>query len=255
MNSTQENQLKVAVEQALQKAEERWQGGGYILKTAICHEEDVQFANALDEKESSIPGHPYVSDDGIEVDEFIALVADMRDSSKHLESATSPKKSKVSDIQRVFYETSALLPAISMVVGFHGGSVTEYLGDGALALFKINSENRNETIYASRGAAVDIIETARNVVNAALYDKYQLPEIDVGVGLATSKAMVTLIGADHDSQPKAFGECVFRATKLSTGRNQIYTDKRLWEIWPTSKEGRLTFKHKRFGDLDGYRMM
>jgi len=49
--------------------------------------------------------------------------------------AVSSKTSKVSQLQRIFYETSALLPAMAKLIFFENGSVTEYLGDGVLGLF------------------------------------------------------------------------------------------------------------------------
>lgn len=254
MNQSDIQRLRDAIDLALDKAERKWADGGYSLEKAAIEERFSIYAN--DEKPSNIPGHPYVRDDGqVIVEEFIALVADMRDSSKHLQSVTSHKNADVSDIQRVFYETSALLPALSISISLEGGSVTEYLGDGVLALFKIDENNPNEAIYGSRRAANNIIGATRSIVNEKLREKYRLPEIDIGVGLAYSKAMVTLVGAEADKQPKVFGECVFRATKLSTGRNQVYTDKILRHKWPKSKGGKLEFRHKRFGDIDGYQIL
>jgi len=253
MNALQEEELEQAVDIALSKAEAKWKGGGHVLQKSSTYNDSVK-SYVQEQKESSIPGHPFVSDEGIVIDKFIAIVADMRDSSKHLQSVTSHKKADVSDIQRVFYETSALLPALSMTINFQGGAVTEYLGDGVLALFKVDQDNPNTAMYAARRAAQDIIRTTRNIVNSALNEKYRLTPIDVGVGMAASKAMVTLVGAEIDKQPKVFGECVFRATKLSIGRNVIYTDKILKQMWPTGKGGKVVFNHKKFGDLDGYRM-
>ena len=46
-------------------------------------------------------------------------------------------------MQRVYYEVSALLPAMTRIIQDKNGSVTEYLGDGLLALFQL-PQNRNE---------------------------------------------------------------------------------------------------------------
>lgn len=82
---------------------------------------------------SNIPGHPEV---GLEpkVDDFVAMVVDMRDSTVHLAEASA---GKVSGLQRVFYETSTLLPTVARAIQFGSGKVTEYLGDGLLALFSV----------------------------------------------------------------------------------------------------------------------
>lgn len=44
----------------------------------------------------------------------------------------------------------------------------------------------------------------------------------------------------------------FRATKLSGGKNEILTDNQVKGMWPTTKDGRLTFRSKRVRSLDGY---
>lgn len=43
------------------------------------------------------------------------------------------------------------------------------------------------------------------------------PPLKIGIGLAMSKAIVSLTGLSDNHHPKAFGECVFRAIKRSVG--------------------------------------
>jgi hypothetical protein len=45
---------------------------------------------------------------------------------------------------------------------------------------------------------------------------------------------------------------VFKATKLSGGRNEILTDEWLKESWPSSPGGQLRFKSKNVNGVDGY---
>ncbi|GAB6059284.1 hypothetical protein JCM31598_24010 [Desulfonatronum parangueonense] len=186
------------------------------------------------------------------VDTFIALVADMRDSSNHLLQAISDKKAKVSQLQRVFYETSALLPALAKTVADHNGKVTEYLGDGILALFKVNEKDRRNSITSSYYAAKKCMEVNQDVVNKVILERYKLPPLSIGIGLAMSKAVITLVGLKNFSQPKVLGECVYRASKLSSGQNKIYVDTFLHESWPTSKGGKLKFQRVKRSDVDGY---
>ena len=211
------------------------------------------YESVMDSAEpSKIPGHEIVRDGETVIDEFVAFVADMRDSSKHLMCAISPKNADVSGLQRVYYETSALLPALAYAVSKEEGSVTEYLGDGILALFRIDNNSREQAIYASHRAAKNAIGDVRDLVNEALYERYRLPAVDIGVGLAVSKTIVTLVGLAPDKQPKAFGECVFRATKLSDGKNEVICDENMKAIWPSSKGGTLRFSRKSVKNIDGY---
>lgn len=250
--------LVALVNDCLDNAEAIWRKNGASMQV---NESEFLDSEGLVEKSesvsSNIPGFPLVHSSTNEVAKFIALVADMRGSSEHLLCAISEKNAKVTSLQRVYYETSALLPALALTIRHHKGAVTEYLGDGVLALFKVENEQQPiDTISAALGAARSSINICREVVNEALKGRYNLPPIDIGVGLAYSNALVTLVGLEGEMQPKAFGECVFRATKLSTGVNKIYIDSRLNTIWPTTNSGNgLKFKKKSFDKFDGYEIL
>lgn len=80
-----------------------------------------------------------------------------------------------------------------------------------------------------------------------------MPELNIGVGMAVSKALVTLVGLKNQRHAKAFGECVFRATKLSSGVNQIHIDTKLEHMWPVSQNGgTLSFLRRSMNDVEGY---
>jgi hypothetical protein len=251
LTNDEEIQVRILVNDSLDKAERHWENGAHQLSEARSF--GLESVNkSMDAEPSKIPGHTIVQDDETVIDEFIAYVADMRDSSKHLMCEISSKHSKVSRLQRVFYETSALLPALALTISFEEGNVTEYLGDGVLALFKVDSNDKSKAIYAAHEAAKNAVGQTRNVVNEILNERYNLPKLDLGVGLAMSKTLVSLVGLDGDKHPKAFGECVFRATKLSGGKNQIITDEMVKGTWPTTKGGTLSFRQKRMKDVNGY---
>lgn len=256
LTSSEKDELRRIISASLDSAEKRWKEGGHLLKANRQAGLEAMHESVMDSAEpSKIPGHAIVRDDETVIDEFIAFVADMRDSSTHLMCAISPKNADVSGLQRVYYETSALLPALAYSVSKEEGSVTEYLGDGILALFRIDSDAREQAIYASHRAAKNAIGDVREIVNEALVERYRLPPVDIGVGLAVSKTLVTLVGLAPEKQPKAFGECVFRATKLSDGRNEVICDENLKAIWPSSKGGTLRFvrkKRKNEEKVDGY---
>ena len=157
-------------------------------------------------------------------------------------------------MQRVFYETSALLPAIAKTVADHYGKVTEYLGDGVLALFRVDKEDKKVTIMQSYNAASKCMDVAQNVVNIALERRYSLPPLRIGIGMAMSQAVITLVGLKEYVQPKVFGECVFRASKLSSGVNQIHVDNFLYNSWPSSKSGTLGFRSVIQNGVSAYRI-
>ena len=62
--------------------------------------------------------------------------------------------------------------------------------------------------------------------------------------------IVTVIGFNEDLFPKAIGECVYRASKLSTGKNEILYDKGIKIFWPSSKGGKISFIEKRHKNTD-----
>lgn len=220
-----ENKIREVVEDSLDRAERRWKLGGVEL---AMESKDSPIYDSYNAEKSNIPNHPLVGERGVVIDEFIALVADMRSSSTHLDDNDRYLKlSKLeSGIQRVYYETSALLPAMALTIKHRGGTVTEFLGDGVLALFAYDGEGIN-TITQSYKAGKELVCETRDVVNEILKNRYHLPELSIGVGLSRSKAIVNLVGLDREKQAKAFGKCVFTASKLSNGTNEVLIDSSL----------------------------
>lgn len=234
----------------LDRAEKHWADKGHFLLEGA---ENFRIASAaLDEMPSNIPNHPIVDGEKVVLDEFIVLVADMRGSTEHLNCKISEKRTTVKfdyeGAQRIYYETSALLSAINVIIESYGGRVTEYLGDGTLALFHYNGK---ESIFSANNAANDIITGMRDIINSELSRRYGLPEIDIGVGLALSKCLVTQVGSHGNMHPKVFGHSVYRATKLSKGSNLIFVDTNLRMKWPKGKGGKLKFIKKN-GDYFPY---
>lgn len=236
------------VNESLNRAEADWEGVASLLEA----KEAVALANRQDFIPSTIPGHPLVDTTDPKVDEFIAFVLDIRDSTQRLMCAISEDKAKVSGLQRLFFETSALLPAASQLVEWKGGAVTEYLGDGLLAMFRVNEGQRAERINDAYAAGTRSLELVQELVNPILNYRYGVPALSIGVGLAFSKAIVTVVGLGASRQAKAFGECVWRASKLSGGRNEVIIDDSFRLAWPTSKEGRLRLTPRKIKGADGY---
>ncbi len=247
---TNTEKIKKIINDSLDKAEEHWENGGYLLKEGTTF--DNMNRERYESEPSKIPGHAVVQDGETKIDEFIALVMDMRDSSEHLIQDISSKISSVSMLQRVYYETSALLPAVEQTIIFGKGSVTEYLGDGVLAFFKVDEDDAHKTIRDVYKVATKIMDDTLLIVNDILNERYGLPPLEIGIGLSMSKALVTLMGLQGNKHAKAFGTCVFKATKLSSGINEILTDEWLRDSWPSSSGGQLRFKSKNVKGVDGY---
>ena len=248
LSTEEENEVRAMVQASLQEAEGVWDRFGDNLEESYA----MDSARKAEVVPSRIPRHSLVSDDQPKLGDFIALVADMRGSSKHLLCAISEEKADVSELQRVYIETAALLPALDLTVSFNRGSVTEYLGDGILALFAVDKEEVEDTIRAAYRAAKNCVGDTRKIVNDELANRYRLPPLDIGVGLAFSPAIIQLVGVPNNKHAKAIGRCVYNATKLSSGINQIFADKKIHDLWPKSEGGKLSFEKKNSRGTEGY---
>lgn len=232
----------------LEKAEKIWND----VKDNIF-EKGIKTFSSLNESytPSTIPGFPLIKNGEGKVGQFIALVLDTRDSSKHLLQAIS-NKTGVSQLQRVLYENTAINTIGLILVNQNQGSITEFLGDGFLSIFNAVEAN---SVYKPKKVAEEFLRLLETLINPLLKERYDLPELKVGIGIAYSKAIVTVIGFDEDLFPKAIGECVYRASKLSCGYNEILYDDSIKRFWPSSKGGKLSFqerKHKNSERVNGY---
>lgn len=255
MNNEQRNEIRQVINSALDRAETIWKQSSYHLKSST---ENRGFSDSSALATPSfyfMPQVPPVNKDGHIISEFIALVVDMRDSTLHLLNANAAEKAKVSQLERTFYETSALLPALAQVIYFHGGYTKEYLGDGILAFFKVDEHEREQAIMSAYNAANDIIGEMLEILNEILAKRYHLPHLVLGAGLAMSKVVITVVGtSDTHQESKAFGECIYYATKLSRGKNEIFIDQTLQSNWPQHHEGLHSMEKIALGKIEGYRV-
>lgn len=249
MNPDERALVTAAIKRGLDHAESNWEQVGHLLEAKMAISMD---SYAMDRADSHIPGHSAVDLDKPKVDDFIALVVDMRKSTERLK--TFLKGAKVNSFQRVYYETSALLPAFTVTCEFDQGSVTEYLGDGGLVLFRVDNNDVEQSVRKAYRAAKHCIGDMRDLINDAIGKRYRLPPLDLGVGLAKSSAMVTLVGIPGNFQPKAIGTCVWDATKLSAGFNAVHVSQSFRDAWPTSKKGLMRFKSLNLSHVTGYKM-
>ena len=255
LTSSQKCEITHVVCASLDAAEAVWGAHGKeLMKTvakdaAIFERADSQPAEILP---SRIPLHSLVDGSRPKVANFIALVADMRQSSNHLLCDISEKRADVTLLKRVYYETSALLPALEKTLTYEGGAVTEYLGDGILSLFSVDDDDNDESIRKAFRSAKNCVGDTRGLVNDELNSRYRLPSLDIGVGLSYSKALVQLVGIPGNMHPKVIGNCVYYASKLSAGINEIYVDEAIRKSWPKSEGGKLNFIKKTLRSTDGF---
>lgn len=242
-------ELSAIVNKTLDRCEEQWDNtlGRATLQKATA---------ATEMSESNIPGHPYLPKDTYKSDIFVAFMLDMRDSTKHLRQAISGRTAKVSQMKRVFYEVSALLPAMTKLIHDKDGAVTEYMGDGLLALFQLPKEKdeRDAVLRNCSLAAGHCMSALHQVSNPILNKRYGLPPLEIGIGLAFSDAIISHFGLPPNTEVKAIGECIFFASQLSKGRNEIIVHENLERIWPTSEGGKLRFSLREYKEFKGYVM-
>jgi len=235
------------VNDSLNRAEELW-------KNTLDKDKITNFAK---EAETNIPGHRYLGKDKYKSDCFLAFMLDMRDSTTHLIQAISARIAKVSEMERVFYEISALLPAMAKIIENEKteGAVTEYLGDGLLALFQFpfnDTKKREDVCRVTINVANDCFEALHNIVNPILFKRYSLPALSMGIGMSFSQSIITHFGISPNTQVKVIGRCIYDASKLSKGRNEIAVHDNLERVWTYSQGGKLKFLHRKFDDIDGY---
>lgn len=223
-----EEQIRSTCLKHLKKAEYDWEESNASELLMESHEERTMGLIVKD-SQSFIPGHERVNPFSPKIDDFIAIVCDIRDSTNRLQIIDHSLK--ISGIQRIFFETSALLPAIETTINFFNGKVTEYLGDGVLGFIQYKSDAE---VYKAYKISKACLSLTLDIVNEELYKKYELPPLQIGIGMAFSKAMIRFVTDNHI---KAFGSCVWKASKLSCGRNKAYMDDFLKSKWPTRTNG------------------
>jgi class 3 adenylate cyclase len=228
-------EIKKKIEEELDKAEAIWKQ----VKDKFLIEKSEMYADG-GKIPSKLPGFPFLEDGKPKVADFIALVLDIRGSTKHLIQAIATT-TKVSQLSRVLYETTAINAAGILIINEKNEGITEFLGDGFLAFFKVKKDQKAEEVYRAHNVAKKCISVTKTIINPLLHDRYGLPPLEIGIGLAFSTAIVTIIGSGNNLHPKAIGECVYRASNLSFGRNEIFIDDQMEKLWPTEKNGKLKF--------------
>ena len=189
---------------------------------------------------SRIPGHKVVSPMRPQVCSMIALVTDMRNSTEHLLNDYKQFSGPGKRLFRVHVETGALIAATATLVQLRGGDTPEFLGDGCLSFFDYDIQNQSQRVKQAYSCGLAVVDAVRTLVNPKL-SLIGIPNIEIGVGIAASKSIITVVGVQGNYLPKVIGECVYRASKCSRGINAVAMDISAKGIYPKSKGGKRKF--------------
>ena len=136
--------------------------------------------------------------------EFVAMMTDIRRSSDIINSDEGDEK-----MFKIFYSYAAV---VASIVDSYGGTSTEFLGDGVINLFDTDT-NLEEALKNAYSASKEILEARSQILNPLYFDN-NLPQIDIGIGIDYGPTIVTRFGHNSDNDLKAFGKCVYNASKL-----------------------------------------
>lgn len=235
---TLDEKITFAIEKAIKEADSIWEKVGDQF---LNESKRAMFTNQLLKAQtiSHLPELPFLENGKPIVANYIALVLDIRGSTDHLITAI---QSKASQLRRVVTETFVINAMGAIIIQHYEGAITEYLGDGFLAFFKVedeqNIEKRDADVTRAYRCAIKCLDKLDEILNPLLKKHYNLPPLKIGIGMAYSKAIVTVVGSEPNFQVKAIGQCVFRAAKMSGEINQIATDDVLERIWPKAVKGK-----------------
>ena len=121
------------------------------------------------------------------------------------------------------------------------------MGDGLMVFWggrEARDEDNMVKIEAVRNAGscgLAMLKIRTEVINRIITDERLGNEISIGVGITFDCVVVTKIGILDSYDVKAFGDCINIAAKYSKSYNRMKVSKKVKEIWPSSKTGKLRF--------------
>lgn len=143
------------------------------------------------------------------------------------------------------------LPTMAAVVGKADGRVVGLRGDGLFACFgltelrgtgtEVTPEVGGKAVKDAANCGKAMIEAVNEAINPALARAKIPAGLEVGIGIDTGDIVVTRIGLEDVEEITAYGPAVNHACKLRA-HNAVVISNRAYQIFPTSKGGRLTFQ-------------
>jgi len=166
--------------------------------------------------------------------EYVVMMTDIRKSTDIINGVNGTE-----DMFMIFYAYSAL---VANIVDKYKGTSTEFLGDGVLCLFDVDS-GRDNALRNALNASRELFEARVGILNPALM-VYSVPQISFGIGIDYGPTIVTRFGDKTDNDLKAFGKCVYNVSRLCKGENVALISEEAQAVWPSSAGGTLEFEYK-----------
>lgn len=176
---------------------------------------------------------------------FAVLFVDMRNSTKRAQAVGAEK---------TFLTMHIFLTALLEVVKYYNGKVIDIMGDGLMIFWggrEARAEDNMVKTEAVRNAGrcgLAMLKVRSGVINKIISSEELGGEINIGIGLTFDSVVVTKIGIQNSYDVKAFGDCINIASKYSGSHNKMKVSKKVKELWPSSKTGKLRF----IADNGGY---
>jgi class 3 adenylate cyclase len=164
--------------------------------------------------------------------EFVVMMTDIRASTDIINGPNG-----LISMFLIFYIYAGI---IANIVDSYNGTSTEFLGDGVLNLFDTKEIGRDQALRLSLISSWDIME-AKDLILNPFFAAHSLPMINIGIGIDHGMTIVTRFGYRKDTDLKAFGTCVYNASKLCKGNNEIRASQNSISVWPTNPGGLAVF--------------
>jgi adenylate cyclase len=128
------------------------------------------------------------------------------------------------DQESLVFIINTFYSVLERVMKRHGGILDKFMGDGIMMVFG-NSKSGTKTTYRALGAAVEIQEQMDEIRRQLR--RFQLPEINIHIGVSTGTVTACSIGADGQLAYTHIGDAVNLAKRLQdlAGPGEIIVSK------------------------------
>lgn len=170
---------------------------------------------------------------------FVVMFVDMRRSTERARSVGAKK---------TFLTMHIFLTSLIQVVGCYHGKVIDIMGDGIMVFWggrearKEENMVKSEAVRNAGNCGLAMLKVRNEVINKIIRSEELGDDINLGIGITFDSVIVTKIGIPGSYDVKAFGDCINTASKYSQCYNKIKVSKKVKDIWPSSKNGKLMFK-------------
>lgn len=132
------------------------------------------------------------------------MFADIRNFTHFAEQSTS---------EQVIETVNLYLSAMTDALNKHGGLLDKYLGDGLMALFRLETE-QEEALKRAVQAAIAMQDAAEQV--SMRLQQQSKPTLQIGIALHAGEAVVGLVGNPNQFNYTALGETVILCQRLQS---------------------------------------